>query len=55
MWRDICAANRDRLLDEVARFSRKLEEVKQLLERPDELEKLFASARDARNQWIQSS
>ena len=55
MWRDICVANRDRLLDEVRRFSAKLEEVKALLDAPAELEKLFAEARDARNRWIQSS
>ena len=55
MWRDICAANRDRLLDEVRRFSAKLDQMKALLERPDELEKLFAEAREARNKWIQSS
>ncbi len=55
MWRDICIANRDRVLDEVRRFSAKLDQVKALLERPAELEKLFAEARDARNKWIQSS
>jgi prephenate dehydrogenase len=55
MWRDICAANRDRLLDEVRRFSTKLEEVKKLLDHPDKLEKLFAEARAARDAWIHSS
>jgi prephenate dehydrogenase len=55
MWRDICIANRDRLLDEVSRFSRKLDQVKRLLDSPAELEKLFAEARDARNKWIHSS
>ena len=55
MWRDICVANRDRLLEEVKRFSAKLEEIKALLDAPAELEKLFAEARDARNRWIQSS
>jgi prephenate dehydrogenase len=55
MWRDICAANRDRLLDEVSRFSRKLEQVKALLDSPAELEKLFAEARAARDAWIRSS
>jgi len=55
MWRDICVANRDRLLDEVSRFSRKLERVKALLDRPAELEKLFAEARAARDAWIHSS
>jgi prephenate dehydrogenase len=55
MWRDICVANRDRLLDEVRRFSSKLEEVKKLLDDPARLEKLFAEARDARDKWIRSS
>lgn len=55
MWRDICVANRDRVLDEVRRFSAKLDQVKALLERPVELEKLFAEAREARDKWIQSS
>jgi prephenate dehydrogenase len=53
MWRDICVANRDRVLDEVRRFSAKLDQVKALLERPAELEKLFAEAREARDKWIQ--
>jgi prephenate dehydrogenase len=55
MWRDICAANKENLLREVARYSAKLQEVKALLERPAELEKLFAEARAARDEWIRSS
>ncbi len=55
MWRDICTANRDRLLEEVERFCAKLEEVRELLDRPAELEKLFAEARAARDAWIHSS
>jgi len=55
MWRDICVANRDRLLDELAKFSSKLDQVRALLDRPAELEKLFAEARAARDKWIQSS
>jgi prephenate dehydrogenase len=55
MWRDICVANRDRLLDEVKRFSTKLDEIKNLLDKPAELEKLFAEARAARDAWIHSS
>jgi prephenate dehydrogenase len=55
MWRDICVANRDRLLDEVNRFSTKLGEIKNLLDKPAELEKLFAEARAARDAWIHSS
>ncbi len=55
MWRDICVANRDRLLDEIRRFSVKLEEVRRLLDDPASLERLFAEARAARDAWIQSS
>jgi prephenate dehydrogenase len=55
MWRDICAANRDRLLREIEKFSVKLEQVKKLLDNPAQLEKLFAEARDARDKWIRSS
>jgi prephenate dehydrogenase len=55
MWRDICVANRDQLLKETEKFSEKLEQVRKLLERPAELEKLFAEARAARDQWIRSS
>jgi len=55
MWRDICAANKDRLAEELSRFSRKLDEVKRLLDDPAALEKLFAEARAARDAWIRSS
>ena len=57
MWRDICVANRDRLLSELSRFSTKLEQMKRLLEAGDGagLEKLFAEARAARDEWIHSS
>ena len=55
MWRDICEANRDRLLDEISFFSRKLDHVKALLDDPAGLEKLFTEAREARERWIRSS
>ena len=55
MWRDICAANKQNLLSELARYAGKLDEVKTLLERPAELEKLFTEARAARDEWIRSS
>jgi prephenate dehydrogenase len=57
MWRDICIANRDRLLHELKSYSNELGSVQKLLEAGDSagLEKLFATARDARNKWIQSS
>jgi prephenate dehydrogenase len=55
MWRDICAANRDRLVQELARYQKKLGQVRALLDSPARLEKLFAEARDARDRWIRSS
>jgi prephenate dehydrogenase len=57
MWRDICVANRDRLLLEVKHFSEKLEAMQALLEAADgaALERLFAEARAARDEWIHSS
>src|SRR3954452_6926026 len=57
MWRDICLANRDRLLAELQRYGEKLQAVRRLLEAADGpgLEKVFAEAREARERWIQSS
>jgi prephenate dehydrogenase len=57
MWRDICIANRDRLLLEAGRFSEKLASLRALLQAGDgeALEKLFAEARAARDEWIHSS
>jgi prephenate dehydrogenase len=56
MWRDICIANADRLAAEVGAFSRKLQQMKELVEARDAtaLEKLFTQARDARNAWLKS-
>jgi prephenate dehydrogenase len=55
MWRDICVANKDQLLTELARYMEKLGHVRALIEKPAELEKLFAEAREARDRWIRSS
>ena len=57
MWRDICIANSDRILEELRRYRRKLDAVGKLLEAGDAaaLEKLFAEAREARDKWIHSS
>ena len=57
MWRDICIANRDRLLDEMKRYGAKLAQMQKLLEAGDgaALEKLFTEARAARDQWLKSS
>ncbi len=54
MWRDICVANRDRLLDELDRYLAKLQAVRPLVASGDgaALEKLFAEARAARQRWL---
>ncbi len=57
MWRDICVANRDHLLQELKAYERELGSIRKLLEAGDAagLEKLFAEARAAREKWIPSS
>jgi prephenate dehydrogenase len=57
MWRDICLANRERLLAELERYQGKVGELERLVAAGDgaALERLFAEARDARNQWLKSS
>jgi prephenate dehydrogenase len=54
MWRDICVANRDRLLDELRLYEASLRTIGGLLETGDSaaLEKLFAEARSARERWL---
>ena len=54
MWRDICTANRDRLLGELDRYLRKLQGLRPLLEAGDgaALHRLFEEARAARNRWL---
>ena len=54
MWRDICIANRDRLLIEIRSFERKLKSIRSTLEskNADKLEQLFAEARAARERWL---
>ena len=53
MWRDICLANRDALLDELDRYRAQLDELRDALQRGDgeALEKTFAVARTARRSW----
>jgi prephenate dehydrogenase len=57
MWRDICLANRDRVLQELKSYANELGTIRKLIQKGDAaaLEKVFAAARDARNKWIQSS
>jgi prephenate dehydrogenase len=54
MWRDICVANGDRLLQELALYEKKLKEVGEMLQRKDAaaLERLFTDARAARERWL---
>jgi prephenate dehydrogenase len=54
MWRDICIANRDRLLVELGRYTKKVDALRRILESgdPAALEKLFAEARAARQRWL---
>ena len=54
MWRDICIANRDRLLEEIDRYSKNLGSIRKIIEAADSaaLEKLFSDARAARRRWL---
>ena len=57
MWRDICVANRDQLLQQLKSYANELGSIRKLIQKGDGagLEKLFTTARDARNKWIRSS
>ena len=54
MWRDICVANRDALLNALDSYLSDLEEVRGMLEASDAaaLEAKFATARAARAKWL---
>jgi prephenate dehydrogenase len=54
MWRDICVANRDRLLAELDRYLAKLQAVRPLVANGDgaALQRLFEEARAARERWL---
>ena len=54
MWRDICVANRDLLLNELQLYENKLKKIGTMLEQADAaaLERLFADARAAREKWL---
>jgi prephenate dehydrogenase len=54
MWRDICVANGDRLLNELDSFETKLHAIREMLAARDAsgLEKLFGDARTARERWL---
>lgn len=55
MWRDICMANRDALLDELGRYMEELEAIHQALAEADavKLEAVFSLAREVRSNWTQ--
>jgi prephenate dehydrogenase len=57
MWRDICVANRDRILAELSRYREELASLEKLLQAGDGagLERLFVEAREAREQWLKRS
>ena len=57
MWRDICVANRDRIVEEMDRYAGKLARFRSLIEKGDgdALERFFAEAREARDQWLRRS
>ena len=54
MWRDIALANRATLLEELRRYRGQVERLEQLVSAGDSnaLIQLFATARDARNDWL---
>ena len=54
MWRDICVANRDQLLRELDRFSKKMRQIRKQLEKrkAKSLENTFLEARSARDRWL---
>jgi prephenate dehydrogenase len=55
MWRDICMANRDALLDELGCYMQELETIHEALACGDaaRLEEIFSLARDVRGNWTQ--
>lgn len=56
MWRDICLANRDALLQRLGEYETAMQGLRALVESGDGtgLEALFSRARDARNAWLRS-
>ncbi len=55
MWRDICMANRDALLDELGSYMQELENIHEALAEADaaKLEEIFSLAREVRSAWTQ--
>ncbi|BCT68750.1 prephenate dehydrogenase/arogenate dehydrogenase family protein [Nitrosospira sp. NRS527] len=57
MWRDICLGNREALVDQIDAYQRELAALRETLARDDgdALEKAFANAREARQQWLKNT
>ena len=57
MWRDISLANRDVLLQELARYREHLDRLSQLISQQDgpQLEDFFRVAREARRDWTDNN
>ena len=55
MWRDICMANRDALMDELGGYIQELETIHEALAEADanKLEEIFSLAREVRGNWTQ--
>jgi len=55
MWRDICLANREALLDELGGYMLELENIHQALAESDadKLQEIFSKARELRSNWTQ--
>lgn len=53
MWRDICLANRDALMDELGSYMQELEVIQEALAGADaaKLEEIFSLAREVRGNW----
>jgi prephenate dehydrogenase len=55
MWRDICVANREALLQELDRFASEMRHFRDLIAAGDgaALEQLFRRSREVRDAWLQ--
>lgn len=55
MWRDICLANRDALIDELGNYMQELETIHKALadSDADKLQEIFSLAREVRGKWTQ--
>lgn len=56
MWRDICLANREALLQQIESYQRELNDLKELLENQDSetLKLSFSRARNLREDWLKN-